>query len=76
MRELFALAALLAATFAALPAPPAQAVAPCGPSYCTGRPSGSTCTCPAGTPYAGNVATCGHWQVFCYPIIIDPPCCT
>jgi hypothetical protein len=71
MKKLFALAALLASTFAAVPAPSAQAIATCGPSYCTGRPSSSTCACPAGTPYAGDTATCGSWFVLCYPII-DP----
>jgi hypothetical protein len=71
MRKLVALAVLLASTFAAIVAPSAQAVATCGSSYCTGRPSSSTCACPSNTPFAGATATCGTWIVDCYPVI-DP----
>lgn len=66
MRKLIALAILLASTFAATVAPSAQAVAPCGGSYCTGRPPSSTCACPSYTDYPGVIATCGSWVMECF----------
>lgn len=72
MRKLFALVVLLASTFAAIAAPSAQAVAPCGGSYCKGRPPTSTCACPSYTDFPGVIATCGNWIFDCY----DPcPAC-
>jgi hypothetical protein len=66
MRKLFALAVLLASTFAAMVAPSAQAVATCGGSYCTGRPPSSGCACPSYTDFPGTIATCGSWIQDCF----------
>ena len=62
MRKLFALAALIASTFAALPASTAEAVATCSSSYCTGKPATTICACPQGTDRYGETAQCWNWN--------------
>lgn len=62
MRKLFALAVLIASTFAAASAPSAEAIAACSSTYCSGKPGTTACACPAGTDRAGDTAYCWNWN--------------
>ena len=62
MKKLLVLSTMLAATFVAIWAPSAQAVAYCSSTYCAGKPSTATCGCPPGTDRQGQTAFCGNWN--------------
>lgn len=62
MKKLLALVALIASTFAAVPAPTAEAIIYCSSGYCANRPDTDPCDCPPWSDRYGETAFCSDWD--------------
>jgi hypothetical protein len=69
MRKLMILLALLLAIGITVGSTPAIAIIrpPCN-EICPDQPGSTLCTCEAGTPLAGRVVACSHWDWDCFYI--------